>query len=467
MYERFTDRARKVMVLANEQAHRFTHEYVGTEHILLGLIKEGSGVGARVLKDLGIDLRRIRLEVEKLVQSGPDLVTPNKLQQTPRAKKVIEYAMEESRTLKHEYVGSEHLLLGLIREEEGVAAQVLLILGLDSGTIRSCTLRLLGPSFARRQSSSSEISDARADGPGYVRQLFESPLGPAADEAPKIPRDSQRAATVVAVDVGNSQIKLGQFANRGDDDNSLPEPLATLELTLSNVDALFDVIALSKWCTQHLSPETVWLIGSVNRRAGELLSVTVSDWARQLELAWPVKLLTYRDLPIEVRVDEPARVGIDRLLAAVAANRLRSEDRAAIVVDLGTAITVDLVETDGAFAGGAILPGIGTAGRALADQTDALPHVALDPAKDPPAALGKSTTAAIQSGLYWGTVGAVSEIATRLATGLPTQPDYFITGGAASTVVGSIATSWRVQHVPHLVLSGIALLARTHDESAG
>ena len=91
MYERFTDRARKVMQLANQEAQRFNHEYIGTEHILLGLVKEGSGVAANVLKNLDIDLRKIRLEVEKIVQSGPDMVTMGKLPQTPRAKKVIEY----------------------------------------------------------------------------------------------------------------------------------------------------------------------------------------------------------------------------------------------------------------------------------------------------------------------------------------------------------------------------------------
>jgi len=98
MYERFTDRARKVMQLANQEAQRFNHEYIGTEHILLGLVKEGSGVAANVLKNLDIDLRKIRLEVEKLVQSGPEMVTIGKLPQTPRAKKVIEYSMEEART---------------------------------------------------------------------------------------------------------------------------------------------------------------------------------------------------------------------------------------------------------------------------------------------------------------------------------------------------------------------------------
>ena len=140
MYERFTDRARKVMQLANQEAQRFNHEYIGTEHILLGLVKEGSGVAANVLKNLDVDLRKIRLEVEKIVQSGPDMVTMGKLPQTPRAKKVIEYSMEEARNLNHNYVGTEHILLGLLREQEGVAAQVLMNLGLK----REEFLNLLG-----------------------------------------------------------------------------------------------------------------------------------------------------------------------------------------------------------------------------------------------------------------------------------------------------------------------------------
>jgi len=144
MYERFTDRARKVMQLANQEAQRFNHEYIGTEHILLGLIKEGSGVAANVLKNLDVDLRKIRLEVEKLVQSGPDMVTMGKLPQTPRAKKVIEYSMEEARHLNHNYVGTEHILLGLLREQEGVAAQVLMNLGLKLEDVREEVLNLLG-----------------------------------------------------------------------------------------------------------------------------------------------------------------------------------------------------------------------------------------------------------------------------------------------------------------------------------
>ena len=144
MFERFTDRARKVMALANQEAQRFNHEYVGTEHVLLGLVKEGQGVAANVLHSLGIDLKKIRLEVEKIVKSGPDMVTMGKLPQTPRAKKVIEFAIEEARNLGHNYVGTEHLLLGLLREHDGVAAQVLMNLGLKLDDVRSEILNILG-----------------------------------------------------------------------------------------------------------------------------------------------------------------------------------------------------------------------------------------------------------------------------------------------------------------------------------
>ncbi|HOW70659.1 MAG TPA: ATP-dependent Clp protease ATP-binding subunit [Phycisphaerae bacterium] len=153
MFERFTDRARKVMALANQEAQRFNHEYIGTEHILLGLVKEGSGVGANVLKNLDVDLRKVRLEVEKLVKRGPDMVTMGKLPQTPRAKKVIEYAIEEARSLNHNYVGTEHLLLGLLREQDGVAAQVLMNLGLRLEDVREEVLNLLGAGIENEEAA--------------------------------------------------------------------------------------------------------------------------------------------------------------------------------------------------------------------------------------------------------------------------------------------------------------------------
>ncbi|MGJ8637005.1 MAG: ATP-dependent Clp protease ATP-binding subunit [Phycisphaerales bacterium] len=161
MFERFTDRARKVMALANQEAQRFNHEYIGTEHVLLGLVKEGSGVGANVLKNLEVDLRKVRLEVERLVRAGPEMVTMGKLPQTPRAKKVIEYAIEEARNLNHNYVGTEHLLLGLLREHDGVAAQVLMNLSLKLEEVREEVLNLLG---AGTESGGEAISSAPDEG---------------------------------------------------------------------------------------------------------------------------------------------------------------------------------------------------------------------------------------------------------------------------------------------------------------
>lgn len=143
MYDRFTDRAREVYQQANQEARSFNHEYIGTEHVLLGLVKQSSGLAASVLNDLNVDPRKIQLEVEKLVQFGPDPVPMGRLPQTPRAKKVIEYSMEAARNLGHVNVGTEHILLGLLREGEGVAAQVLMNFGLTIGKVRESLQRLL------------------------------------------------------------------------------------------------------------------------------------------------------------------------------------------------------------------------------------------------------------------------------------------------------------------------------------
>ncbi len=180
MFERLTDRARKVMALANQEAQRFNHEYIGTEHILLGLVKEGSGVGANVLKNLDIDLRKVRLEVEKLVKSGPEMVTMGKLPQTPRAKKVIEYAIEEARNLNHNYVGTEHLLLGLLREHDGVAAQVLMNLGLKLEEVRDEVLNLLGAGVEPEEQT-PEAGEPPAGGQGGPRRAAGKSKTPALD----------------------------------------------------------------------------------------------------------------------------------------------------------------------------------------------------------------------------------------------------------------------------------------------
>ncbi|MDD5680182.1 MAG: ATP-dependent Clp protease ATP-binding subunit [Candidatus Omnitrophica bacterium] len=144
MFNRFTERARKVILLAKEEAKRFNHDYIGTEHILLGLVREGEGVAAAVLENLGLSSEKIRTEVEKLVQTGPSTIISGDIPFTPKAKKVMELAMDEAVSLGHNYVGTEHLLLGLLREGEGVASQVLINLGLDLNKVRNEVMRLLG-----------------------------------------------------------------------------------------------------------------------------------------------------------------------------------------------------------------------------------------------------------------------------------------------------------------------------------
>ncbi|HIE99724.1 MAG: ATP-dependent Clp protease ATP-binding subunit [Fuerstiella sp.] len=221
MYERFTDRARKVMQLANQEAQRFNHEYIGTEHILLGLVKEGSGVAANVLKNLDIDLRKIRIEVEKIVQTGPDMVTMGKLPQTPRAKKVIEYAMEEARNLNHNYVGTEHLLLGLLREQEGVAAQVLMNLGMKLDDVRDEVLNLLGHGLesaeggppSERAEGGSQRSGSRSKTPAldsFGRDLTELAKQNKLDPVIGREREIERVIQILCRRQKNNPVLLGE-----------------------------------------------------------------------------------------------------------------------------------------------------------------------------------------------------------------------------------------------------------------
>lgn len=146
MFNRFTERARKVILLAKEEAKRFNHDYIGTEHILLGLVREGEGVASAVLESLGLSSEKISVEVEKLVKAGPSTLISGDIPFTPKAKKVMELAMDEAVNLGHNYIGTEHLLLGLLREGEGIAAQVLTNLGLDVNKARMEVMRLLGSS---------------------------------------------------------------------------------------------------------------------------------------------------------------------------------------------------------------------------------------------------------------------------------------------------------------------------------
>lgn len=141
-FDKFTERARNVLRLAQEEAQRLHHNYIGTEHLLLGLVREGEGVAGNVLKSLGVDLEKVRKAVEDISSRGDQLVL-GEIGFTPRAKKVIELAVDEARRLNHHYIGTEHLLLGLLREGEGIGAGVLESFGLSLKEVRAKTIQVL------------------------------------------------------------------------------------------------------------------------------------------------------------------------------------------------------------------------------------------------------------------------------------------------------------------------------------
>ncbi len=209
MFNRFTERARKVIVLAKEEARRFNHDYIGTEHLLLGLIREGEGVAAAVLQKMGLSLESIRLEVEKLVQPGPSTQIQGDVPFTPRSKKALELAAEEARSLGHNYIGTEHLLLGLIREGEGVASQVLLNLGLDLNRVRSEIMELLGsatPGFGTQQQSKSKTPALDAFGRDLTMLAREGKLDPVIGRRNEI----ERVIQILARRTKNNPVLLGE-----------------------------------------------------------------------------------------------------------------------------------------------------------------------------------------------------------------------------------------------------------------
>jgi ATP-dependent Clp protease ATP-binding subunit ClpC len=209
MFNRFTERARKVIILAKEEARRFNHDYIGTEHILLGLVREGEGVAAAVLQKMGISLENIRLEIEKLVQPGPTTQIIGDIPFTPRAKKALELAAEEARSLGHNYIGTEHLLLGLIREGEGIASQVLLNLGVDLNTVRSEVMELLGsalPGTGANQQAKTKTPALDAFGRDLTAMAKENKLDPVIDRIPEI----ERVIQILSRRTKNNPVLLGE-----------------------------------------------------------------------------------------------------------------------------------------------------------------------------------------------------------------------------------------------------------------
>jgi ATP-dependent Clp protease ATP-binding subunit ClpC len=153
MFERFTDRARRAVVQAQDEARMLNHDFIGTEHILLGLVGEGQGVAAKALESLGVSMEAVRQRVEDIVPPGQVEVRTGHIPFTPRAKKVLELSLSEAKLLGHRYIGTEHILLGLLREGEGVAAQVLTGLGADLDGVRERVIQLLAEYQARKAGS--------------------------------------------------------------------------------------------------------------------------------------------------------------------------------------------------------------------------------------------------------------------------------------------------------------------------
>ncbi len=217
MFDRFTDRARKVMGLARQEAQRFNHDYIGTEHILLGLIQEGSGVAANVLKNMDIELKKIRGEIEKMVKTGPTMVTMGQLPFTPRAKKVLELALEEASNLGHNYLGTEHLLLGLLRESEGIAAQVLMNLGIKLEDVREEVLEFLGaeppPAQEKGEKSGSGGTPSKSKTPAldtFGRDLTDLAVESKLDPVIGREREIERVVQILSRRTKNNPVLLGE-----------------------------------------------------------------------------------------------------------------------------------------------------------------------------------------------------------------------------------------------------------------
>lgn len=244
----------------------------------------------------------------------------------------------------------------------------------------------------------------------------------------------------LAIDAGNTRIKFGVFEAT----TSQPLPVCRSHGSVM--------------CGQPLMPQLAAILPAADAGRAIISGSNPAEIARvvtEWPLDWPLSVLEDRTLlPISIDVDAPERVGWDRLLNAVAAQRLRQPDQAAIIVDSGTATTVDFVNAAGAFCGGAILPGIGMSARALNHYTALLPLIpAPEVTSTTPETIGRNTVDAMRSGLYWGHVGAVRELVGRMLSGAPSSV-VIVTGGAGGAVIPHLNA---IQVAPHLPLQGLVL----------
>jgi type III pantothenate kinase len=279
---------------------------------------------------------------------------------------------------------------------------------------------------------------------------------------------------LIAVDIGNSLTKVGWFddawvaGSAAQHDSAAQHGSAaqhdSAEASLSPAGTLPHPSAIRRFFTGQSLPEELfaelpveplrWRVASVNSQGQRIVTETVRARRPHDDL----HILSRGDFPIDIRVDEPDRVGLDRLAAAVAANALRGREQAAIVVTAGTALVINVVGRGGTFDGGVILAGFRMQARSLFETADQLPLAEWRAGDAPPPVIGKNTVAAIQSGLFWGAVGAVREIVAQVARGLGHEPQVFVTGGDLARLAPLLGG--QVRFVPNMVLAGIALAAR-------
>lgn len=281
---------------------------------------------------------------------------------------------------------------------------------------------------------------------------------------------NESSQNILAIEVGSSRVKVGWFPAAGAcasekpaadlpivaAPRTLPEPSEVFRVEHKRDEAEWTGEVAARLGELPLPRGTICIVAAVHRAAAEsLLSrvLQLQSWSQVIALA-------RSDVPIEANVSEPSQVGIDRLLNALAANHIRQPGRPAIVVDIGTAMTVNLISADGVFQGGAILAGPITALRALHSATSSLPLLGRQVLEAAPAPVSKSTEDAMAAGTYWGAVGAARELIARTAATCDQSPEIFLTGGASAGLAPHIRLGEEpARHIPDLILSGIRLAA--------
>lgn len=269
---------------------------------------------------------------------------------------------------------------------------------------------------------------------------------------------AERTKKLITIDVGNSRIKLGLFETKETllAEHKLPEYVRSIAI---NLDETVPWDELSQWTIGRIKQIDSVILGGVNPRGRDII---LDEWPRT---GWPppVVITNPFELPIKIKLNAPRTVGVDRLLNAIAGNMIRQKDRPMIIIDSGTATTIDVISKEGAFEGGSILPGYQLNAMALHQYTALLPHIPnTELAQKIPHALGKNTREALRSGLFWGQFGGVKEIVNLLSSELSDIPELLVTGGAGRMLMPLL--EGKVKHEPFLALQGLAIVGLSKME---